>query len=196
MHSVDLLIEALEKYEGSFILVSHDRYFVSKTANKIWQIVDGKIVEFRGGYDEWVEWTERMAKKAQTEARAQKEQLLGNTNKKADAPAKKSADDGGVPSSPKNNAGPTAGQQPVIKSAPIDKEKQKEQRKLQKQFEELEQQITRLQEEKKTLEAKLAAPEIYSDHKKFAETERQYNDLSKKLSEAESAYEEVFGKLF
>ena len=38
----DLLIEALNKYEGSIILVSHDRYFVSKTANKIWEIDDVK----------------------------------------------------------------------------------------------------------------------------------------------------------
>ncbi|MEY2836122.1 MAG: hypothetical protein RLZZ557_1784, partial [Bacteroidota bacterium] len=58
MHSVDLLAEALDKYEGSLILVSHDRYFISKTANKIWEIVDGKIVEFKGGYTEWVEWKE------------------------------------------------------------------------------------------------------------------------------------------
>jgi len=63
MHSVDLLAEALDKYEGSLILVSHDRYFISKTANKIWEIVDGKIVEFKGGYTEWVEWKERMALK-------------------------------------------------------------------------------------------------------------------------------------
>ncbi|HET9429621.1 MAG TPA: ABC-F family ATP-binding cassette domain-containing protein, partial [Chitinophagaceae bacterium] len=38
MHSCDLLIDALNKYEGSLILVSHDRYFISKTANKIWEI--------------------------------------------------------------------------------------------------------------------------------------------------------------
>ena len=42
MHSCDLLIEALNKYEGTLILVSHDRYFISKTANKIWEIVDQK----------------------------------------------------------------------------------------------------------------------------------------------------------
>jgi ATP-binding cassette subfamily F protein 3 len=53
MHSVDLLIEALNKYEGSYILVSHDRYFVNKTANKIWEIEDYKIKEFVGTYDEW-----------------------------------------------------------------------------------------------------------------------------------------------
>lgn len=56
MHSVDLLIEALQKYEGSYILVSHDRYFVNKTANKIWEIQDYKIKEFVGGYDEWEQW--------------------------------------------------------------------------------------------------------------------------------------------
>ncbi|HQU56146.1 MAG TPA: ABC-F family ATP-binding cassette domain-containing protein, partial [Chitinophagaceae bacterium] len=63
MHSCDLLIEALNKYAGSIILVSHDRYFISKTANKIWEIVDHEIKEFKGGYAEWVLWKERMASK-------------------------------------------------------------------------------------------------------------------------------------
>ncbi|MEJ7684044.1 MAG: ATP-binding cassette domain-containing protein [Segetibacter sp.] len=62
MHSVELLADALNKYQGSYILVSHDRYFISKTANKIWEIVDHKIKEFKGTYEEWVEWNERMAK--------------------------------------------------------------------------------------------------------------------------------------
>ena len=56
IHSVDLLIEALNKYEGSYILVSHDRYFVNQTANKIWEIEDYKIREFVGTYDEWERW--------------------------------------------------------------------------------------------------------------------------------------------
>ena len=59
MHSCDLLIEALNKYEGTMIPVSHDRYFVAKTANKIWEIVDQEIKEFKGGYEEWVAWKER-----------------------------------------------------------------------------------------------------------------------------------------
>ena len=62
MHSSDLLVEALTRYEGSYILVSHDRYFISKTANKIWEIVDHKIKEFKGGYEEYAEWKERMSR--------------------------------------------------------------------------------------------------------------------------------------
>ncbi len=56
LHSCELLIEALHKYEGTIILVSHDRYFISKTANKIWEIENGVVKEFKGGYDEWVSW--------------------------------------------------------------------------------------------------------------------------------------------
>ncbi|HRP17451.1 MAG TPA: ATP-binding cassette domain-containing protein, partial [Ginsengibacter sp.] len=72
MHSVELLIEALQKYEGSYLLVSHDRYFVSKTANKIWEIQDLKVKEFAGGYEEWEQWKkdhqkpERRVEKAET----------------------------------------------------------------------------------------------------------------------------------
>src|SRR5204863_4325915 len=65
IHSVELLIEALNKYEGSIVLVSHDRYFISKIANKIWEIEDHKIVEFKGSYAEWEEWkAKREAEKA------------------------------------------------------------------------------------------------------------------------------------
>ncbi|MFM2358634.1 MAG: hypothetical protein RLY16_627, partial [Bacteroidota bacterium] len=38
IHSVDLLVDALNRYEGSIVLVSHDRYFISRIANKIWEI--------------------------------------------------------------------------------------------------------------------------------------------------------------
>ena len=64
MATVELLAEALTKYDGSIILVSHDRYFISKTANKIWEIEDEQIIEFKGDYAEWVAWKERMAKQA------------------------------------------------------------------------------------------------------------------------------------
>lgn len=73
MHSVDLLIEALQKYEGSYILVSHDRYFVNKTANKIWEIQGHKIKEFVGGYDEWEQWKKDHPETSQTITPAPKE---------------------------------------------------------------------------------------------------------------------------
>ena len=48
MQSVNILIQALQQYEGSYIVVSHDRYFVSNIANKIWYIEDHQIKEYPG----------------------------------------------------------------------------------------------------------------------------------------------------
>ena len=59
LHSVDLLVQALNKYEGTYIIVSHDRYFVNQTCNKIWEIDDHKIREFMGNFEEWEAWKER-----------------------------------------------------------------------------------------------------------------------------------------
>ena len=75
IHSVDLLIEALNKYEGSYILVSHDRYFVNQTANKIWEIEDYKIREFVGTYNEWERWKQER-KSAENESSKKKEVLI------------------------------------------------------------------------------------------------------------------------
>ena len=68
-----MLAESLNNYEGSFLLVSHDRFFISKTANKIWEIDNGEIKEFKGPYAEWVEWTKRMAAQAKPEPAPKKQ---------------------------------------------------------------------------------------------------------------------------
>ena len=54
--SVNILIQALKQYKGTFILVSHDRYFISEVANKIWYIEDQQIKEYPGNYIEFEIW--------------------------------------------------------------------------------------------------------------------------------------------
>ncbi len=56
MQSVSILIQALEQYEGTYIVISHDRHFVSYVANKIWFIEDYQIKEYPGTYDEFEFW--------------------------------------------------------------------------------------------------------------------------------------------
>jgi len=58
MQSVNILIQALDQYEGTYVVVSHDRYFVSQIANKIWYIEDEQIKEYPGTYDEYETWLE------------------------------------------------------------------------------------------------------------------------------------------
>jgi ATP-binding cassette subfamily F protein 3 len=54
--SVNILIQALQQFEGTFIVVSHDRYFLDNIANKIWFIEDQKIKQYPGTYAEFDVW--------------------------------------------------------------------------------------------------------------------------------------------
>ncbi len=173
MHSCDLLIEALNQYEGTMILVSHDRYFVSKTANKIWEIVDGEIKEFKGGYEEWAEWKQRMAKPASASS---------NKSKQKSAPAPAPAKNTTTPQAPPANA-------------PIDKEKKKEWQRVQKEFQQAESRLAELTTQKTKLEAELANPECYSDKLKFQTAEKAYQEVSRAWELANGEYEKVFERM-
>ncbi len=54
MESIESLNLALEHYEGTLIFVSHDREFVSSLANRIIEIKDNQLVDFKGTYDEYL----------------------------------------------------------------------------------------------------------------------------------------------
>lgn len=67
IQSVNILIQALQQYEGTFILVSHDRYLLDSVANKIWFIEDRKIKEYPGTYQEYEDWQQKRPIKGKTE---------------------------------------------------------------------------------------------------------------------------------
>jgi ATP-binding cassette subfamily F protein 3 len=209
MHSCDLLIEALNKYEGSLLLVSHDRYFISKTANKIWEIDDHLIREFKGTYEEWVDWKERnLAAKLQAAAMIptpvsngrqpdsdQKPAAGMATTPQAarqSVPPPKMATPGGKPSAPDGKPSAPAGK---LAGAPINKEAKKELQRQQRLFEELEQKLASLSAQKDRLEAALAEPATYSDRNKFVAAETEYKKTSDELGKTNRQYEQVFEKI-
>lgn len=197
MHSCELLIDALRKYEGSYILVSHDRFFISKTANKIWEIVDHEIKEFKGGYEEYVQWKERMEKskvengksesggqKAETGSQSVKTPLEKSEMRKE--PVQKKKPD--VITSPASDLRHQT-------SAPINKEQKKELQKQQKIFQQLEEKIAMLSKKKAELEIALADPATYADKEKFLQTEKAYQQTGIELDQTNSQYEKVFEKI-
>ncbi|HTQ63374.1 MAG TPA: ABC-F family ATP-binding cassette domain-containing protein [Puia sp.] len=170
IHSCELLIGALNKYEGSFILVSHDRYFISKTANKIWEIEDGKIKEFKGTYKEWVEWKER-----------RKADNLQLTVDNAQNESVNKAKTVNRPLSSVNSS--------------IHKEQKKELQKQQRLFQQLEEKMDELKKKLNELESLLATPETYSDKTKFIQTETEYQQTNEELTKITRQYEIVFEKI-
>lgn len=57
--SENILIQALQQYQGTFVVVSHNRHFISQVANKIWYIEDYQIKEYPGTYEEYDYWKKK-----------------------------------------------------------------------------------------------------------------------------------------
>ena len=66
----EMLEEALQNYDGTVLIVSHDRYFISKTANKIVEIRDGELISYRGDYHYYLDKVAEEKEKARQQAEA------------------------------------------------------------------------------------------------------------------------------
>jgi len=186
IHSVDLLIGALNNYEGSIVFVSHDRHFVSKIANKIWEIEDHKIIEFKGTYAEWEDWKERRiaaAKNAEANAKVT-ETAVKNVTTKSDKE-----------SVLKNEPPASGGAELSFQRGPVDKEVKKEYQKNKNRFQQIEEKLAQLNQRKVELERLMASPDSYTNKEKFNETEVAYKRLLEELAILNKEYEIVFEKV-
>ncbi len=161
MMSVNILIQALDQYEGTFLVVSHDRHFVSQVANKIWYIEDKEIKEYPGTYDEYEYW---------------------QSQRKADeksAPASKPAQ---VKESKPAKAEVSDSQR---------KELQKELKRAQNRLDEAEKKIEDLEAKKKALESELEKPTVFGDPDKLADVNGKYVAIMDALEKANQDWEEA-----
>jgi ATP-binding cassette subfamily F protein 3 len=187
IHSNELLIEALNRYQGTYLLVSHDRYFISKTANKIWEIVDKQIKEFKGTYEEWVDWKERAAQAAAQSQKAQNskpEEKKKITKSKEEKSPVKEVIQASVMSKSNESL-----QKPDKSAA------RKELQKQQRLFQQIEKRLSELNLQKEQSEAKLADPSIYANAEGFKKTEADYQQVLEKIKKITPEYEEAFEKV-
>ena len=54
LRAKDVLLEALEKYTGTVVFVSHDRYFIDKLATRVFEIGGGEVNVFPGNYEDYL----------------------------------------------------------------------------------------------------------------------------------------------
>lgn len=165
MQSVNILIQALQQYEGSYIVVSHDRYFVENIANKIWYIEDHQIKEYPGTYEEYEIWVEERGLQSAVSEKAAVSSAPPQKNQPAPAS--------------KNNGKPQSNE---------DAQKLK---KARKQIEELEDTINNLEVRKAETEGKLADPKIYNDSIALGEMNRFYTDIKQKLEQSTEDWENL-----
>jgi len=159
MQSVNILIQALEQYEGTFIVISHDRYFVENVATKIWYIEDYQLKEYPGTYHEYEQWQDERAKTAKANGSA--------------APAK---------AAPK----PKAEEKPA---PTVNKTPSPDQKKALKELAEVEANIDKLEKELASYEKQLADPKIYNNAAQLKDATVKFEQVKKELGRLNDRWE-------
>ncbi len=64
---------AVAGFQGTLLFVSHDRYFIDQFANRVWELEDGRISDFKGNYRQFKAMKERQAAQQPAQTKAPKE---------------------------------------------------------------------------------------------------------------------------
>ncbi len=162
--SENILIQALQQYLGSFVVVSHNRHFVSQVANKIWYIEDKQIKEYPGTYEEYEYWRKK------NEA----------SGVKAEPPKPKKAEPEVKPKQPQ-----TPSNEAKLKT--LDKELKK----VEEQISKLEEQKSKLELEMASPEVFSNAAKLKEVQATFNKTEADLAAANKKWEEIATAIDEL-----
>ena len=165
MQSVNILIQALQQYQGTFVVVSHDRYFVSEIANKIWYIENQEIKEYPGTFDEYEYWLET-AKEKNVPLPVQASQPEKEVKKQATPATSRTL----------NNTS-------------------KNKQEAKKQIQALETEITQLEDEISSTESEMSKPEAFANHNILSELQQKYDALTTKLTSKTAQWEALMIEL-
>jgi ATP-binding cassette subfamily F protein 3 len=184
LDSKDVLLDALEDYGGTLIIVSHDRYFVERLATKIIEIGHGEAVVYPGTYAEflWRNATHPQLPTPNAQGVVSRSQVPTPNSQRAASHSRRSTPNAQRPapnargSAPahERDARPAAagpGAQPGVDGRDarkrLEAERRKRQRALesvQKRIADLEGRIATREAEVRELEAEMAAPGFYEQH--------------------------------
>ena len=177
MHSKDVLLDALKDFGGTVIFVSHDHAFIQNLATRVIELSPGHCRNFVGDYEYYLGRIED-----------EKNGTVGHFSFGTDSKfAEKKS--GKIPVS--NSAANEGAKQKSAGAIKWEEEKRlaSERRKIERQVEKLEAQIATKENEKKSLEEKLAEPEIYSNGEKAKEVQRKIAALAEELESLNAEWE-------
>jgi len=171
IESIEVLEDALSAYEGTLLVVSHDRYFLERVADRIIEVENGRIVDYPGGYAYYVE-----------------KKLVGETGGKgASAPASEEGGTRAIPSGRRPGKAPRparagAGEGPGLEEGGYPG------------TDVLEKEIIELEAVIKQLNAELADLEIYLYPDRMAEKARCLAEAERRLDECYRRWEALTGE--
>ncbi len=167
MMSKEILEDALNSYTGTVLYVSHDRYFINRTAHRILELSDGVLTNYGGNYDYYLE---------------KKEQLLA-MQQSSHNPSSQNMTSASAAVPDKNDSASTDGKADWKQQKELQAQKRKKENDLKK----CEDKISELEEQKDALTTEMNNPSISTNVSKLQELSRGIESITAQL---ETLYEE------
>lgn len=156
--SKEILEDALNNYEGTVLYVSHDRYFINKTATRILDLTNKQLLNYIGNYDYYLEKKETMEAALLTDNAVENEQAEASVNRQ---------------------------------NWQMQKEEQKELRKIQNELKKIEDEVANLEDANSKLDEELANPDIAANVGKLMELHKQKEANDERINELLERWEEL-----
>jgi ATP-binding cassette subfamily F protein 3 len=171
----EALERALANYNGTLLLISHDRYFLDKLVNRVVEIRSGHLVEYDGNYSYYLQKRDSLS-------------VPVFETVPVNAPKEKS---------------PAVTPSPGIKKTKEQKRLEaearqavsKERNRRKQQVEDLEEKIDLLEKKKHELESRMAQPETYDDSELAVCLQKEYADVNKELVQCNQQWEQALTEL-
>jgi ATP-binding cassette subfamily F protein 3 len=163
MASKDVLLEALKRYSGTLMFVSHDRYFVDALSSRVVEINNGKTLSCPGHYGDFLQFKKSVGDDSHSSDRVEQRQEKVVKQESV--------------SSQSDHA--------------VRKDEKREARRRQRELETVENHIARLEEKQSALEVKMSDPLVAGDHGQLAPLSKEHTENGRELEELYSRWEEL-----
>ncbi len=162
LQSKQVLLEALKKYTGTIVFVSHDRYFVDHLATRVLEVGSGRVMSHLGNYEEFLRAKAAAGDTSHSRQRVEQYRLDAADREEASELSKEER----------------------IKAHTQRKEQQRKEQKRQRELAQLEKNIESLEGRIAELERAMAEPETYQDRDLWRELSQQHAQLNDSLDTA------------
>ncbi len=159
MSSQEVLQEAMLQYDGTIVVVSHNRYFLDSFVNKVLVVKNHSVTLFEGNISDYLLKLETIQKKQENS-----NQEIANQNEKVN--------------------GKSSRENKKEKKKQEAEKRQKRSRKMgpwKKKLHEAEEKVESLEDEKEKLEESMADPGLYQDEERWVQTSKAYDDCNRRL---------------
>ena len=173
INSKEVFEEALKEFPGTVIVVSHDRYFLSRIPDRIVELTPDGAVNYLGKYDYYLE---------------KKQQEIESGKKYMEELSRQTADTAGAAGTPSGTASAQGSSGAPVQLTSAEERRLKKEaataaKRLEKEKARLEARIAELESEIEDLQAKMCMPEYFSDHAKLNEWSRTIDGKKAELAE-------------